>query len=40
MTDSFNFNDPRRLFRLWKDLTGEDLMREAKAPAKKEVTRK
>ena len=40
MTDSFSFNDPRRLFQLWKELTGEDLMPEAKAPVKMEVQRK
>lgn len=22
-----SFNDPRRLFRLWKELTGEDLLK-------------
>lgn len=26
MTVSRPFNDPRRLFDLWKELTGEDLM--------------
>lgn len=26
MTDSLSFNDPRRLFELWKELTGEDLL--------------
>ena len=27
MTDSkFDFRDPRRLFELWKELTGEDLL--------------
>lgn len=35
MTDSFSFNDPRRLFQLWKELTGEDLMPEAKTPVKR-----
>ena len=28
MTESFN--DPRRLFRLWKELTGEDLLDDLK----------
>lgn len=28
MTESFN--DPRRLFRLWKELTGEDLLADTK----------
>ena len=40
MTDSFSFNDPRRLFQLWKELTGEDLMPEAKTSVKKEVQRR
>ena len=26
MTEVRPFNDPRRLFELWKELTGEDLM--------------
>jgi hypothetical protein len=25
MTETRSFNDPRRLFKLWKELTGEDL---------------
>ena len=26
MSYPLSFNDPRRLFELWKELTGEDLM--------------
>jgi hypothetical protein len=26
MSDTQSFNDPRRLFSLWKELTGEDLL--------------
>ena len=36
MTDTFHYNDPRRLFELWKKLTGEDLAPHSKA-VKKEV---
>lgn len=30
MTESkFDFRDPRRLFELWKELTGEDLLNQS-----------
>lgn len=33
-TTGENWNDPRRLFRLWKELTGEDFMIEKEKSAK------
>jgi len=39
MTDPVHYNDPRRLFELWKELTGEDLTPQAN-PVKKEVKQK
>ena len=26
MTDPYEYNNPKRLFELWKELTGEDLL--------------
>lgn len=40
MRNSSTFNDPRRLFQLWKELTGEDLMSDSKASTKKEGQKK
>jgi hypothetical protein len=37
MTDSINYNDPRRLFQLWKELTGEDLIPNQRTIEKKEA---
>ena len=38
MTDPMQWNDPRRLFQLWKELSGEDLINPEKQD--KEVSRK
>ncbi|MCL4320900.1 MAG: hypothetical protein M1427_06630 [Candidatus Thermoplasmatota archaeon] len=29
-TNNYNFGDPRKLFELWKELTGEDLLNDEK----------
>ena len=34
---SESFNDPRRLFRLWKELTGEDLMSDMREKTERDV---
>ena len=36
MIDPATFNDPRRLFELWKKLTGENLMEPTEKEAKGE----
>lgn len=37
--DEYNFNDPRLLFKLWKEFTGEDLTI-SKAPKKEKKIKK
>ena len=39
MTDSYTYNSPKRLFELWKELTGEDLLN-GELQTKKEVKQK
>ena len=34
MIDPATFNDPRRLFELWKELTGENLLESTEMKAK------